>query len=138
MFAHAIAPNLRMEDWRRAGVTILAFALLLFLLAMPDMAHAATAGGAGFDGKFGPDATTVTNVDDSAKGWWRFGAQVALWLAIVGFAISICFFKAQGWWIPVGIFLLCLFGEKTVNAVKSMAGFTTTAIDGAKILGGFA
>lgn len=123
MLAQAIAPNLRMEDWRQFGIVFLTFCLLILTAVMPDLAHAA---GAGFDGKFGPDATLVTNTDGSARDWWRYIAGIGLWVAIAGFAFSICFMKAQGWWIPVAIFLLCLFGEKTVNGVKSLAGFATT------------
>ena len=124
MLAQAIAPNLRMEDWRRFVLIFLTFCLLIVSLALPDLAHAA--GGATFDGKFGPTAALVTNSDGSARDWWRFIASIGLWVAIAGFAFSICFMKAQGWWIPVAIFLLCLFGEKTVVGIKSMAGFATT------------
>lgn len=124
MLAQAIAPNLRMEDWRQFGLVFLTFCLLILSAAMPDLAHAEGT----FDGKFGPDATLVTNSDGSARDWWRFIAGIGLWVAIAGFAFSICFMKAQGWWIPVAIFLLCLFGEKTVNGVKAMAGFSTGAV----------
>lgn len=119
MLAQAIAPNLRLEDWRRFGIIFLAFAALILLAVMPDIALAA----GGFDGKFGPDATLVTNTNDSSKGWWQLIASVGLWVSIVGFLFSICFLRAQGWWIPVVVFLACLFGEKTIVAVKSMAGF---------------
>ena len=50
-----LAPQLKTEDLKRFALGILALAVTIFIVAMPDIAMAA------FDGDFAPDETIAKN-----------------------------------------------------------------------------
>lgn len=96
-------------------------ALAAILLTAPGFSYAAP-----FNGTFGPDSGLVTNTSNSLKGWWKALATWGLWLSIAGFLFSILFAGGRWWWIPVAVFLICLFGEPAVTKVAEWASLNDT------------
>lgn len=93
-------------------------AVFLVCLFTSGMASAET-----FNGQFGPAKDLATNTTASFQAWWKLIAGYGLWLSLIAFAVSIIFFAGRWWWIPVAVFLLCMFGEITVNQVASWSNF---------------
>lgn len=116
-------PNktIRLEELRRFMVFMLMLIAVSALFLLPSMAHAAD--GAQWNGQFGPDATITNNTNASLKGWWQTAASWSLWISIGCLLFSIFFLGGKWWWIPVCVFLICLFGEKTITQVGAWAGF---------------
>lgn len=107
----------------------LVFALFAVAVAViiPDLAIAA-----GFDGKFEPNSTTVSNTGNSFAAWWRAAVIPGMWVSAFFFLFSIFVMQGKLWGVPVGAALLFMFGEMLVNGVKTFvtgSGTTTGAID---------
>lgn len=116
MFGFLAHRQVRADEWRQFAFVGFMFVLGAVMTCMPESVMAA-----GFDGSFGPDKGLVTNTDSSLLAWWKAIAGWGLWVAIAFFLVSILFAGGKMWWIPVAIFLVCLFGEMTVSGVKKMA-----------------
>ncbi|MDF9778805.1 hypothetical protein [Pseudomonas baetica] len=113
--------NLRQDEMRRFMVSLFLLIMVATFLFFPEMAHAE------WSGKFGPTSDLKTNTTDSLKEWWKTVAGWGLYLSLAGLLFSIFFAGGKWWWVPVCVFLLCLFGEKTVTQVASWAEFNTAA-----------
>lgn len=126
--AYGCFTHLRPEDLRRFMVSLLVLLAIGALLLVPDLAHAADAGGGasgagGWNGQFGPDSNLTKNTNSSLQGWWRAIAGWGLYLSLAALLFSIFFAGGKLWYVPVIVFLICLFGEKTIGQVATWAGF---------------
>lgn len=121
MTVQGFTSSLRQEEMRRFMIGLLILAALCAIFLMPSNAHAA------FNGSFGPNADLTKNTTDSLKGWWKTVAGWGLWLSIGGLLFSIIFAGGKWWWIPVCVFLVCLFGEPAITQIAQWSGFNTTA-----------
>ena len=86
-----LAPQLKTEDLKRFALGILALAVTIFIVAMPDIAMAA------FDGDFAPDETIAKNSNNSFLYWWRLIASYGLWAGLALLLLSVLFAGARGW-----------------------------------------
>lgn len=125
MTVTGITHNVRMEEMRRFMASLFLLLAVAALFLIPEMAHAAD--GTAWNGQFGPDASLTKNTNSSLQGWWKSAAGWGLWLSIGCLLFSIFFLGGKWWWIPVCVFLICLFGEKAITQVATWAGFTNFA-----------
>ena len=102
-------------EHRRMGMLLLMLLVFALTMAMPDTASA-------FDGSFGPDQETVSNIENSMAAWWKSFATPAMWCSLAALAVSVIFFGGRLWGIPVVTALIFLSGEMIVNGVKSFMG----------------
>jgi len=117
-----------MEEMRRFMASMLLLLAVATLCLLPEVSHAAeTASSAAWNGQFGPDATLTKNTNASLQGWFKTVAGWGLWISIGCLLFSIFFMGGKWWWIPVCVFLLCLFGEKTISQVAAWAGFASVS-----------
>lgn len=116
MHMTSFMPRYGSLEYRRLGVILMAVLIVALAMLVPDLAHAA------FDGKFGPDAATVTNANSSFLAWWKAIAVWGLWISVAALVISVLFMGGRFWWVPVCVALICLFGESFVNGVKNLMG----------------
>ena len=112
-----LMPRYGTLEYRRMGLFMLILGLVALCLLMPDLALAQ-----GFDGNFAPDKDVVGNVDTSVSAWWKVAAKYGLWGSVFAFLFTIFVLKGAGWWIPVLVALVCLFGEMFVNGAHNMMG----------------
>ncbi|HBO7967063.1 TPA: hypothetical protein L5C46_005558 [Pseudomonas aeruginosa] len=112
-----LAPQLKTEDLKRFALGVLALAVTIFIVAMPDIAMAA------FDGDFAPDETIAKNSNNSFLYWWRLIASYGLWAGLALLLLSVLFAGARGWWVFVLVVLISLFGETVVVKAGNLAGF---------------
>jgi hypothetical protein len=118
MTVEGFTVNLRQEEMRRFMISMFLLSMVITFLIFPDMALA-------WDGKFGPTSELKTATTDSLKDWWKTVAFWGLYLSLGLLLFSIFFAGGKMWYVPVCIFLLCLFGEKTVTQVATWADFNT-------------
>ncbi|EMZ45894.1 hypothetical protein OFL75_34400 [Pseudomonas aeruginosa] len=112
-----LAPQLKTEDLKRFALGILALAVTIFIVTMPDIAMAA------FDGDFAPDKEIAKNSNNSFLYWWRLIASYGLWAGLALLLLSVLFAGARGWWVFVLVVLISLFGETVVIKAGNLAGF---------------
>lgn len=122
MTVNGFIPHIRMEEMRRFMVSMLLLLTVAALCLIPEVSHAADSA---WNGQFGPDATLTKNTNASLQGWWKTAAGWGLWISIGCLLFSIFFMGGKWWWIPVCVFLVCLFGEKTISQVATWAGFAS-------------
>lgn len=85
MHMTSFMPRYGSLEYRRLGVILMAVLIMALAMLAPDLAHAA------FDGKFGPDTTTVTNANSSFLAWWKAIAVWGLWISVAALVISVLF-----------------------------------------------
>lgn len=124
MTVYECTHNIRQEEMRRFIVAMLLLLAVAALLLFPELAHA---DGEAWNGQFGPDANLTKNTNTSLQGWWKAAAGWGLWMSIGCLLFSIFFMGGKWWWIPVTVFLVCLFGEKAITQVATWAGFSNFA-----------
>lgn len=124
MTVNGCIPHIRMEELRRFMVSMLLLLAVAALCLIPEVSHAADSA---WNGQFGPDATLTKNTNASLQGWWKTAAGWGLWISIGCLLFSIFFMGGKWWWIPVCVFLVCLFGEKTISQVATWAGFASVS-----------
>lgn len=117
MTAEGFTVNLRQEEMKRFMISLFLLIMVISFLIFPEMAHAE------WNGKFGPTSELKTATTDSLKDWWKTVAFWGLYLSLALLLFSIFFAGGKMWYVPVCIFLLCLFGEKTVTQVAAWAEF---------------
>lgn len=110
-----VMPRYGTREHQRLGVMLIALLAIAILMLMPDLAMA-------FDGSFKPNAETQTNVDSSFKAWWRFIAVPGMWLSLGALLFTVLFMGGRGWYIPLAIAGIFMFGEMFINGVKSLMG----------------
>lgn len=116
MSTFAFMPRHGTQEHRRLGLVLLAVLLMAVALAIPEMAFAA------FKGDFAPDQAMVDTTNKSFLAWWKAIAVWGLWISVAALVVSVLFLGGRMWYIPVGVALICLFGESFVNGVKTMMG----------------
>lgn len=111
-----VMPRYGTREHQRLGILLVAMLIVALIMLMPQMAFAA------FDGSFKPDTATQTNVDSSFAAWWRFIAVPGLWLSLGGFVFSVLFLRMAGWYIPLALAAIFMFGEMAIKGVKALMG----------------
>src|SRR5690554_2691902 len=109
-------PRYGTREHQRLGLMLIALLAVAVLMLMPDFAMAA------FDGSFKPNAETQTNVDSSFRAWWRFLAVPGMWFAFGALLFTVMFMGARGWYIPLAVAGIFMFGEMVIDGVKSLMG----------------
>lgn len=106
-------PRYGTREHQRLGILLVAMLIVAVFMLMPQMAFA-------FDGSFKPDTETQTNVDSSFAAWWRFIAVPGLWLSLGGFVFSVLFLRMAGWYIPLALAAIFMFGEMAIKGVRTL------------------
>lgn len=111
-----VMPRYGTREHQRLGLLLIALFAIAILMLMPEFAYAA------FDGTFKPDTKTQTNVDTSFAAWWRFIAVPGMWLSLGGLVFTVLFMGSRGWYIPLALAAIFMFGEMTIKGVKALMG----------------
>ncbi|HDS1721813.1 hypothetical protein NPS53_09890 [Pseudomonas putida] len=109
-----VMPRYGTREHQRLGILLVALLVLAVCMLMPSAAFAA------FDGTFKPDTATQTNVDTSFAAWWRFIAVPGLWLSLGGLVFTCLFMGMRGWYIPLALAGIFMFGEMAIKGVKTL------------------
>lgn len=110
-----VMPTYGTREHQRLGLLLIALLAIAVCMLMPSAAYA-------FDGTFKPDTGTQTNVKTSFAAWWRFVAVPGLWLSLGGLVFTCLFMGMRGWYIPLALAGIFMFGEMTINGVMSLMG----------------
>lgn len=110
-----VLPRYGTREHQRLGTLLFALLVLALVMLLPSAAFA-------FDGTFMPDTTTQSNVDNSFKAWWRFIAVPGLWLSLGGLVFTCLFMGMRGWYVPLALAGIFMFGEMAISGVKTLMG----------------
>jgi len=110
-----VLPRYGTREHRQLGLLLVMLLVVALLMLMPDFALAA-----GFDGTIKPDEKVGTNLDSSARSWWRFLAKPGFWIAMIWLAGSVLFFSSRGWQVPFVLGAIFLFGEMVVDGFQAL------------------
>lgn len=110
-----VMPRYGTREHQRLGILLFAVLVLAVFMLMPSAAFA-------FDGTFKPDTATQSNVDNSFAAWWRFIAVPGLWLSLGGLVFTCLFMGMRGWYVPLALAGIFMFGEMAIKGVKSLMG----------------
>ncbi|MQT57895.1 hypothetical protein GHO41_11145 [Pseudomonas sp. FSL R10-0399] len=108
-----VMPRYGQREHQRLGILLVALLAFAVFMLMPSMAFA-------FDGTFKPDSATQTNVGTSFAAWWRFIAVPGLWLSLGGLVFTCLFMGMRGWYIPLALAGIFMFGEMAIKGVMSL------------------
>ncbi|KQW19842.1 MULTISPECIES: hypothetical protein [Pseudomonas] len=127
-----VLPRYGTLQHQRLGMMLIALFALSLLMLMPDMAFAA------FDGTAKPSSQVGTNLDSSARAWWKFLSTPLFWVSMIWLAVCVLAFSGRGWQVPLILACIFLFGELVVDGFKSWMGGSSSGTTTAMLTSGVA
>jgi hypothetical protein len=109
-------PQYGTREHKQMGMFLLMLLMVAIATVLPDIANAATAG------DFKPNGEIITNVDSSFRAWWKALAVPAFWLSLGGLVFCVLFLGSKGWYIPLALAAIFMFGTTLVDGVKGIMG----------------
>lgn len=111
-----VLPRYGTPQHHRLGLMLMALFAFSLLMLLPDFAFAA------WDGTAKPSTTVGTNLDSSARAWWKFLSTPLFWVSMVWLAVCVLAFSGRGWQTPLILACIFLFGELVVDGFKGLMG----------------